>query len=206
MNQKGTITLIQEILNGSKEAENKFYSICYKHVEDYMKYNYSSIYDVEDDISEILIKLFANLFKYNSELSQFKSWVNNITKNHMIDKWRASGTTVTTSLSDMDVNSGFTNSSANTTAIDVSFAVSTTTNNLGITTNICGSYEVNDTVNYITSELSSCDYTLLNMKYVQGYSYDEIGCEFNLSSSTVSNKVNYIKSKIKKDYCEFYVD
>jgi DNA-directed RNA polymerase specialized sigma24 family protein len=37
------------------------------------------------------------------------------------------------------------------------------------------------------------------MKYVQGYDYNEIGKEFNLTSSTISNKVNYIKTKLKKD-------
>jgi len=44
------------------------------------------------------------------------------------------------------------------------------------------------------------------MKYVQGYGYNEIGQEFNLTSVTVSNKVNYIKSKLKKQLSDDYYD
>jgi DNA-directed RNA polymerase specialized sigma24 family protein len=40
------------------------------------------------------------------------------------------------------------------------------------------------------------------MKYVQGYNYCEIGKEFNTTSSTISNKVNYIKTKLKKEFSE----
>jgi DNA-directed RNA polymerase specialized sigma24 family protein len=36
------------------------------------------------------------------------------------------------------------------------------------------------------------------MKYVQGYDYCEIGQEFNISSNTASNRVNYIKTKLKE--------
>ena len=36
------------------------------------------------------------------------------------------------------------------------------------------------------------------MKYIGGYSHCEIGKEFNLTSSTVSNRINYIKTKLKK--------
>ena len=34
--------------------------------------------------------------------------------------------------------------------------------------------------------------------------YCEIGMEFNLTSSTVSNKVNYIKTKLKKDLGDLF--
>jgi DNA-directed RNA polymerase specialized sigma24 family protein len=44
------------------------------------------------------------------------------------------------------------------------------------------------------------------MKYLQGYDYNEIGKEFNVSSSTVSNKVNYIKTKLKKQNADLIED
>ena len=59
-------------------------------------------------------------------------------------------------------------------------------------------YEACNSTTFLTSELSSCDCTFLHMKYIYGYDYNEIGSEFNVSSSTVSNRVNYLKSKLKK--------
>ena len=45
--------------------------------------------------------------------------------------------------------------------------------------------------------MSLPDFTLLDMKYNQGFTYDEIGQEFNLTSNTISNRVNYIKGKVR---------
>jgi len=67
-------------------------------------------------------------------------------------------------------------------------------------------YENCSSVNYISSQLSPSDFALLDMKYVQGYDYCEIGKEFNLTSSTVSNRVNYIKTKLKKSASEIIMD
>jgi DNA-directed RNA polymerase specialized sigma24 family protein len=53
-------------------------------------------------------------------------------------------------------------------------------------------------VSFISTQISPNDFALLDMKYVQGYDYKEIGSEFQLTSSTVSNKINYIKTKLKK--------
>jgi DNA-directed RNA polymerase specialized sigma24 family protein len=60
-------------------------------------------------------------------------------------------------------------------------------------------FENNNTLSYLSSQISPSDYTLLSMKYIQGYNYNEIGNEFNITSSTVSNRINYIKTKLKKN-------
>lgn len=59
-------------------------------------------------------------------------------------------------------------------------------------------FEINSTLNYLSDHMVSCDYTFLDMKYIQGYSYNEIGTEFNMNSTTISNRVNYIKGKLKE--------
>jgi RNA polymerase sigma factor (sigma-70 family) len=112
--------------------------------------------------------------------SKFKSWVINITKNYLIDKWRSS-----TALASMN------NMVATTTNYEGVFLQATHTSG-----NAC--FESSNTVNFISTQLSPSDFTLLDMKYVQGYNYNEIGSEFQLTSSTVSNKINYIKTKLKK--------
>ena len=40
---------------------------------------------------------------------------------------------------------------------------------------------------------------MLQMKYIDGFNYKEIGEKFNITSSTVSNKINYIKTILKKN-------
>ena len=83
------ILTIQNILNGDKLAENTLYNKYKSIVENYIKTKYSSSYN-EDNVSDIMIKIFANLAKFDSKKSKFSSWVLNITKNHMIDVWRTS--------------------------------------------------------------------------------------------------------------------
>ena len=70
------------------------------------------------------------------------------------------------------------------------------------TTNGCGAdyeFENCSSINLLSDQITPQDYTLLDMKYMQGYNYNEIGNEFNVSSNTISNRVNYIKTKLKKN-------
>ena len=161
-----------------------------------MKKKYSIYYDLDDDVSEIMIKVFMNLSSFDVEKSKFRSWVFSIAKNHMIDKWRNNTITLTgNSCITIDVtnNGGNYVTSTDTSVIDF---------NTNTTTNCCASsmeLENSSSISYVSDQLTPQDFTLLDMKYVQGYTYNEIGCEFNLTSSTISNKVNYIKTKLKKN-------
>lgn len=187
--------LIQNILNGNQLAEETLYNRYRKIVRDFILSKYSTYYDLDDDVSEIMIKVFLNLKVFDVEKSKFKSWVLSITKNYMIDKWRSTGT--------LQASSSLTVTSTN---YEGSFYNNTTTNgntnclaftsNAGFSTSC--SFENCNTVNFISTQLSPSDFTLLDMKYVQGYDYKEIGSEFQITSSTVSNKINYIKTKLKK--------
>jgi RNA polymerase sigma factor (sigma-70 family) len=172
--------LIQGILDGNPVAQEVIYNSYRKIVKNYILSRFSPYYDIDDDVSEIMIKVFMNLKNYDNEKSQFKSWVINITKNYLIDKWRCK-------LSP-NINSTLDNNSNYFCYANNSFTTS------------C--FENNNAVNYISTQLSPGDYTLLDMKYVQGYNYNEIGQEFQITSSTVSNKINYIKTKLKKNIKE----
>lgn len=144
-----------------------------------------------------------NLHTYDESKSKFRSWVFSIAKNHMVDKWRTTSITVTG-------NNGCYTYTTTTNAEDVGVSNFITSSNTGTivsgglftTTNYCcADYEFENcsSINYISTQLSPQDYTLLDMKYVQGYNYCEIGNEFNVTSSTISNRVNYIKTKLKKN-------
>jgi RNA polymerase sigma-70 factor (ECF subfamily) len=187
--------LIQNILDGNQIAQEALYKRYRKIVKDFILSKYPTYYDIDDDVSEILIKIFMNITNFSEHKSKFKSWVLSITKNYMIDKWRCTTacrtTIISASLTACNYSSSFFNSTFTTNNID----------NSSISNAACG-FENSNAVNYISTQLSPQDFTLLDMKYVQGYNYKEIGNEFQLTSSTVSNKINYIKTKLKKNISE----
>lgn len=198
--------LIQESLNGNTKAQEELYNRYSEIVRDFIRNKYSSYHDIEDDISEIMIKVFTKLNSFDAEKSRFKSWVITITKNHMVDKWRCNTITLTSGNScsfsiTTDNVSNSTYNSTNDGTITLDNANSFTTTN-------CNNIEFENcsSVNYVLEQLTPQDFTLLDMKYVQGYDYNEIGKEFNVTSSTISNRVNYIKTKLKKNNTEVIYD
>ena len=129
----------------------------------------------------------------------------------MIDKWRCTATCSTTILP-ANANVTLTSCSYNAggyfnSAFTVCDANSASVSNNGTAVNSTScTFENANAVNFISTQLSPADFTLLDMKYVQGYDYKEIGSEFQLTSSTVSNKINYIKTKLKKKLPEDVFD
>lgn len=192
-------------MGGNHQAEETFFKKYQKIVKHYLSTKFPKINtdDLDDCVSMILIDVFYRLNKYNPEKSSVRTWVLIIAKHFMIDRWRSTNACTTTILP----------ASANVslTSCDITnshFGTATCTNNShAIVTNCCNystscNFENSNAISYISSQLSPVDFTLLDMKYVQGYDYKEIGSEFQLTSSTVSNKINYIKTKLKKNLPE----
>jgi RNA polymerase sigma factor (sigma-70 family) len=201
--QEDTI-LIQEVLKKNPLAEEKFYYKYKKIIKDYLKRKFPKLNDIDDYVAEILVHIFYKLDKYDPEKSSFKTWVLVVAKHYMIDIWRCN---TITPISITNIISGQ-YSTVTSGSSEWSDGNVFTTNNSGnstfaINTSCCFScnndFENCNSINYISAQISPSDFSLLDMKYVQGYNYNEIGQEFNLSSSTVSNKVDYIKTKLKKN-------
>lgn len=210
------IVLIQNILKGDRKAENEFFEKYLKFIKNYIKSKFPKLdeEDVKDCASITLLKVYENLNRYNPEKSSVKTWVMVIVKNVLIDTWRQNQSCPTVSLDALT----FTNSniySKNALTAGIYFtatgtsSIGTTGDNLTTTTNNGNSNSISITSNsapfetcnslcYLSSQITPADYQLLHMKYMQGYNYCEIGQEFNLSSVTISNRINYIKSKLKK--------
>jgi len=199
---KEDIVLIQKTVDGNREAENCLYEKYKQVVCNYIINKYSNYSDIDDDVSEIMVRVFTNLCSYNEDKSKFKTWVISITKNYLIDKWRqyqncitlTAGNTVTLDGS-IDVSSFVT--SDNTGEIEIGLN-GTSVNGFAVSSTSC-EFENCSSLNYLSQQVTTTDFQLLDMKYSMGYSYNEIGCEFNLTSNTVSNRVNYVKSKLKKN-------
>jgi len=187
-------------LNGNLVAQKTLYDRYKKIIKNFVKSKYSIVYDLDDDVSEILIRVFLNIKDFDGSKSKFKSWVFSIAKNYMIDKWRG-GTTILASNFDntLTLSNNVTCKAFVTTGnssgdwSDYNFSVNDNSYKANSDFENCSS------INYISSQLSASDFAMLNMKYVEGYDYCEIGKEFNLTSTTISNRVNYIKTKIKKN-------
>lgn len=197
--------LIRNILNGNRIAQETFYNEYKKIVKDYLKYkisrtNYSNE-DIDDWVSDILIRIHYNLDKYDPEKSSIKTWVLTIAKHYLYDTYRGNSFKLTSNsltLNTVDYSGSF----FNTTTCDTNVPLYNMNTNISTSCN----FENCNTINYISTQLSPSDFTLLNMKYVQGYDYNEIGKEFQITSSTVSNKINYIKTKLKKGMSEEIYD
>ena len=184
-------------MTGDPRAQEILYEKYTKSVKKFLRNKYSLYYDIDDDVAEIMIKVFMKLDTYDNTKSKFESWVFTIAKNYVIDKWR--GSCVVT------LNAGNLNfsTSADTNSISTSNGYLTSNNSeiqLNQTFTSCNTdFENCSSINFISNQLTPQDYTLLDMKYMQGYNYCEIGSEFNVTSSTISNRVNYIKTKLKKN-------
>ena len=179
-------------MSGNPTAQETVYKKYRKIVKNYILSKFPPYYDLEDDVSEIMIKVFLNVKDYDSTKSKFKSWVISITKNYLIDKWRTRTGTITVSANNTDNPY---NTTTCTNALGANNVITFTSTN-----NATCCFENCNAVSFVSAQLSPVDFTMLDMKYVQGYNYNEIGNEFQLTSSTISNKINYIKTKLKKNF------
>lgn len=174
-------------MNGNRNAEKYLYDKYKIIIHDYIKSKYYRHTDIEDDVSEVLIKVFIGLKSYDENKTKFKTWVINIIRNYMIDRWRSSNTTITT-----------TNVGEYYATVSSSDEEYSSMDNYTISGD--PQSEFDSALLSITSDLTPFEFGLIKMK-ADGYKYSEIGAKYNLTATTVSNKINYIKTKLKKELC-----
>lgn len=186
-----TKELILKTLDGDNKAYEKIYNIYKEKIGGYLfkKYPYNT--EHEDDIAEILFKVFKKLKDFDSTKSKFDTWVIMIAKNYMIDKSRKHTPVYVSFTSNTFTadNIAFTNESTATfNMIEPQSYLNSPHDTL----------ETSDSLNFISNKISVNDFSMLTMNS-EGYSYDEIAKEFGSNESKISNKLNYTRSKIKKD-------
>lgn len=167
--------LIKKIMDGHIMSEYLLYNKYNEYLINYMKERYNYQENIDDIVSEVLIKVFTKLKSYNNKKTNFKSWVINILKNHMIDIWRKKEPVViynTETYHDKIKN-----------------------NSLGVEYILSELEGINELYSNVT--LTKKDKDFFEMKYVYGFSYEDISCYSGISSTTICNRVNYIKRKIK---------
>lgn len=184
---------IKNIINGDKQSESTFYEKYKKILYNYVRRNFNDG-NVDDHVSEILIKIFNSLEKYNPKRGGVKTWVFTIAKNYMLDICKSSHY----------------NNNKNTTNIDdfnedcVNYSNYILNDYISTNSSEINQFFDNSDVNYVRTKIDCNDYVMLNLHYGHGYTYSEIGDELNMTSNTVSNRVNYIRTKLKNEYeCSF---
>lgn len=193
--------LIAEILCGNKKAEEQLYLIYKPKLSRLLKKKFPYNNDHDDDVSEILIKIFESIKNYDSTKSKFSSWVSNITKNYMIDKSRKQKP-VYVNFSSFNTNNDSLNySSENTASMTLTMSSCSSINFVepqSFSNNPYEDLEINDSLNFISNRIGVSEFSMLSLKYKDGYDYKEIGSEFNMKDSQVSNRINYTRSKLQK--------
>lgn len=194
--KKEDINLIQDIQNGNKKSETILYKKYKKKIENFIRVKYPKNSETDDDVSEIMIKIFETISSFDKNKASFGTWAIKIAQNYMIDKARK------------NENNPI---SANLDSINGSISYYTTTNsdlyvNASNTSTLTSSFfcqsnndlENKDSLCFISNKIGLKDFHLLNMKYSEGYDYNEMEKEMGMSSSTISNRINYIKGKLKR--------
>ena len=192
---KNTIKeLILETLSGNTKAYEKIYNVYKEKISGYLFKKYSFNPEHEDDVSEIIYKVLDRLKEYDASKSKFDTWVIMIAKNYMIDKSRKhtpkyvsfTSNTFTTDSIGYNSNTGTVTSSCN--MLEPASYLNSPHDTL----------ETSDSLSFISNKISINDFSMLTMNS-EGYSYNEIAKEFNSNESKISNKLNYTRSKLKKD-------
>ena len=182
MTQEEDNILIEQIIKDKdQKASNKLYNWYYKEVKTYLKKKYGKLSsdDIDDLSSDAISKSFINLASFDAKKSSFKTWLYTIAENVVIDFTRKLENRV-------DKIHYHYLEDAEERIFDIPSGE-----------NMENNYSAQQSLNYATSNLDKQTSEMIKKKYVEGYSHDEIGNMYALTSSTVSNKINYAKTKIK---------
>lgn len=175
--------LIEKIIrDNDQKASYKLYDWYYREVKKYIKKKFSKLStdDVEDLSSDTISKSFINLKTFDSTKSTFKTWLYTIAENTVINFKQKLENRID--------------------KVHYHYLEDAENRNFDIQSNDNQeeSYSAAQAILFGTSNIDDQTHEMIKMKYVEGYSYNEIGEVYSLTSSTVSNKINYAKTKISK--------
>jgi len=197
------LELIDQIKNGSKISEETLYNKYKGIITKYLKYKRYNIFDLEDCVSEILVKIFTQIDKYDSSKSAFNTWVITITNYHIINKSKVYANNIQTisyssseSLQHNHTNSNYEYGTTTKISCSSSHYISDLTT--------INSIDNASTITTISSMVNDKDFEMLKLKYVDGYSYSDLSNIYSDSKNKICNRVNYLKSKLQKNKDKIY--
>ncbi len=69
--------------------EEKVYADYFEKVTSYVRSHVGNVHDREDVVSEVFLKVYASLERYDADRASLSTWIYTITKNTVIDYYRA---------------------------------------------------------------------------------------------------------------------
>lgn len=181
--QDKDLELLNSILkDNSAKANNDLYAHYTDEIKNYIKRKYRlSIEDSEDLTADTLVKVLSSLTEYSDVKSTFRTWVLTIAEHTAINH-----------------NNKLSNRVEHFVYNHIEDIEKQNFVEIPCQDNFEEKFATDNTLNYLTSDLDQQSKRMIKMKYVEGYSHNEIGEVYSLTSTTVSNKINYTKNKLNK--------
>lgn len=181
--QDKDLELLKAILSrNDSKSSNELYGFYTEEIKKHIKKKFKlTEEDAEDLTADTLVKMLSNLVTYEQDKSNFRTWVITIADNTVINHKKKLSNNVEhfvyTHIEDIDKNQFI---------------------EIPSQENFEESLAITSTLHYITSDLDEDSTDMIHQKYVEGRTHKEIGIHYSVSSNTVSNKINYIKTKLRK--------
>lgn len=171
--------IVKDILAGNEESFSSLIEKYYPKLTTFCLKLFISREDAEDIIQEVFIKVYKNLYKYNSNWS-FNTWIYKIAVNTLKDirKRKVIKTT--------DLN------------------VEIYTENNDFSNGCIDSMHNRDLIRSILASMDQDLKTMMILKYFQEFSFKEIGLIFNMSSDAVKMKLFRARERLCKEYSVTY--
>ena len=89
-NEQSSVSLqVRQCLAGDASAWKELFVSYYRLIY-YLCYSFTkSNSDAEDLTQDVFLKLYCSLSRFDSEKGSFQNWIRNITRNHLVDHFRA---------------------------------------------------------------------------------------------------------------------
>lgn len=188
------LEILERIKSGDRKA---FKAIHSKYVPFIKHYVYNRVHNprmTEDIVQDIMAKVWSNLDKYKVEHT-FNTWLWRIVKNHMVDHYRKSSTTVLNTA----VNYGI---SCEDLDIDSAREQNVVFENTIEDRSLCADNRINERdvsgfVKSILGSVSDRERRILEMYFFEEKSYTEIADELDIPLNTMKVLLMRVKEKIR---------
>lgn len=176
--------LVEESRKGNVDAFEEL-------IKDYKKSTYNialrvlrNVEDAEDASQEALIKIFKNIYKFNME-STFKVWMYRIVVNTCIDFRRRKSINTTSIDEKIDLGSGR----------EIQREIPDESNNPdALIERNYSTQLVNDSINMLEDDFK----TIIILRDIKGFTYDEISQILSCNLGTVKSRLSRARKKLKE--------